>query len=299
MRWARRRAPGRANPASGRRRPRRAGPTPGLSSLRGSDGGVYARHLAHYRLDLADQRVGRRRLVIVAVDLDGGGGVDLGSRRLAGDLGKVLAAVDAIGNLADGAGFAGEFDSPSGVEEAGAGLAGLDVGAEQRPLETAESIDGFVGDAQGRRTRPRRIVLVLRAVENRHHGVIGRDGADVDEVGNGRPERALEFTAGRAQEVLVERHHGLRVAGPRLGDQLARRDPHRVALAGGAALLFVAGGPVDDADQKQYDERGAGDLDESAGFAGTGLQVVSRGAFGFVGHGFADPSMLACPAVGQ
>src|SRR6516165_7868218 len=99
-------------------------------------------------------------------------------------------------------------------------------------METAERIDGLIGDTQGRRARPRRIVLVLLAVQNRYHAVIRRYGADVDEPGDGRPESALEITAGRAQEVLVERDHGLGVAGPRLVDHLARRHPHRIARAG-------------------------------------------------------------------
>ena len=52
----------------------------------------------------------------------------------------------------------------------------------------------------------------------------------------------------------------------------------------------------DERDREDHHEGGAADLDESAGLAVGGLHVKSRGTFRFVGHRFADPSVLGLSA---
>ena len=267
--------------------------TPQPSRFRRSDNRVDARHIAHDAFDLGDQGVRCRRLIVFAVDLDCRGRVDIRGRRLGGDLVEVLPAVHAVGYLADCPSLTGDFDQLRVVGKRSPAFIGLDAVIEEMGTENPERIFGFVGDAQRRRAGPRRIVLVLLAVENGDHGVVGRNGSDVDELGYRRSESPLEITAGRTQEILVERDHGLGVVRSGHIDHVIRRNPHRIALPGGRALLVVMRYHyvADDGDREDHDERGAEDLDEPTGFAGGRLQVESRGRL-FVGHRFADPHVL-------
>ena len=143
----------------------------------------------------------------------------------------VSALVDAVRDAATGARLARDLDQPRVVGKRGRGLVGLL--RVERGVETPERVHGFVGHAVGGvRRRATSSSGSAGRSRMRDHVVVGGDGAGVDELAHRRPELLLERAAVRAQEVLVERQHDLRVGAAFLLDDVARRDPDRLGLSG-------------------------------------------------------------------
>ena len=158
------------------------------------------------------------------------------------------------------AGLAGDFDQPGVVGERTDALCRLL--RIQSGVEPAERIRRLLGHAVGGVGRARRVAVTL-TIQDGDHVVVGGDRPGVDQLADRRAELLLEVAARRAEEVLVERQHGLRLVGAFLLDQVARRHPDRLGLASCRLVLFRH----DDVEHQRHGEDhhdgGQADLDRA------------------------------------